>query len=1140
MRFHDNSKYHLASSKRLLGLAKASEVLDSSSTPKSRSEITYDYTDYSSSNTVAGNLTQSKVWDSFKGGSVQSYSDPLTGTNSITSSATYDSYGNVLTTTDANSTETQVTYGSIGGYSGLYPTQTVVAHGTSLARTSTATYDFYSGAVLSTTDEDNDITNSMEYDDLGRPINEISADGTALESWTQTVYDDVNRRIVVRADLEAVGDAKKVATQFFDQLGRVRLAKTLEDASTQSATNETDGIKVQTRYKTASGYSYQLSSNPYRADYSYNETDETMGWTLSTSWSSGIRAETQSFSGAGLPTALGGSNTNSTGIVRTDIDANRTLVTDQASKQRISKTNALGQLTDVYEIMAASDASTTSVAFPNTSIAYGYETNYVYDTLNNLTTVNQGSQTRTFAYNSLSRLTSATNPESGTISYVYDNNGNLTSKTDARSIVTSYTYDVLNHPTDRNYTIEPSGSETPDVDYFYGTTAPKVGKLTKVTSSVSTTEYTSFDILGRVTGHKQTTDGVDYTTGYTYKLSGALNEQTYPSGRVVKNELDVSGDLSSVTSKENSSAIFKTYVNDFNYNAAGAVTSLRLGNGRFESTTFNSRLQPTQIGLGTSETTQNILKLEYGYGTNSNNGNVQSQTITVPGMSHSLVQNYTYDSLNRLESATETSNSMQTWKQEFSYDRYGNRNFVSGTGHTTTLGSCTAMCNPTFDTSNNRITSTGFSYDLSGNTTRDAEDRKFTYDAENKQTKAETLSAGTNTVTGTIGEYSYDGDGKRVKKYVPATGETTIFVYDAAAKLIGEYSTIVVNPTDAKVAYLTADHLGSPRANTDVTGAVIARHDYHPFGEEIVATGSRATTGYGSDNVRNQFTGYERDHENDLDFAEARMYSNRVGRFTTPDPVYLTDGRLVDPQQVNLFAYGRNNPVRFTDPDGLDVRVDGDEWEWALGQLGNGLSFKVTQLKKGGLVQIVDSNGKVLDNKKDAAALAKIKEGLNDEESALFEAITDTKNHATLNAVKNDDNVDIGSIIKPGQNGVDRPEAEMLAKSDGQGGFTTQSIVRHELLEAYGIASGLSPSVAHDNNPVGGLINDRLFRTPDANGMVNRLTTVAGSLDDLINESKRRYYVEKSLKVPIRNSTLESDLKKNKVPKGSIVSVTYR
>ncbi|MBK7804189.1 MAG: hypothetical protein IPJ55_16325 [Chloracidobacterium sp.] len=121
---------------------------------------------------------------------------------------------------------------------------------------------------------------------------------------------------------------------------------------------------------------------------------------------------------------------------------------------------------------------------------------------------------------------------------------------------------------------------------------------------VSTTEYTGFDILGRVTASKQTTDGVTYGNGstdsamtYTYNLGGAMVEQQYPSGRVVKNTLDATGDLSMVTSKENSSAIYKTYVNDFTYNAAGAVTSMKLGNGKFESTQFNSRLQPTRIAL---------------------------------------------------------------------------------------------------------------------------------------------------------------------------------------------------------------------------------------------------------------------------------------------------------------------------------------------------------------------------------------------------------------------------------------------------------------------------------------------------------------------------------------------------------------
>jgi YD repeat-containing protein len=137
------------------------------------------------------------------------------------------------------------------------------------------------------------------------------------------------------------------------------------------------------------------------------------------------------------------------------------------------------------------------------------------------------------------------------------------------------------------------------VSYFYDNLTNAKGKLIKVSSAVSTTEYTSFDILGRVLAHKQTTDGQNYTTGYSYNLSGALMEETYPSGRVVKNVLDNDGDLSIVQSKKNQAAGYWNYAKNFTYTSAGAVSSMQLGNGKWESTQFNSRLQPTQIALGT-------------------------------------------------------------------------------------------------------------------------------------------------------------------------------------------------------------------------------------------------------------------------------------------------------------------------------------------------------------------------------------------------------------------------------------------------------------------------------------------------------------------------------------------------------------
>ncbi|HMM79030.1 MAG TPA: RHS repeat-associated core domain-containing protein [Pyrinomonadaceae bacterium] len=588
-------------------------------------------------------------------------------------------------------------------------------------------------------------------------------------------------------------------------------------------------------------------------------------------------------------------------------------------------TNALGQLIRVDEPDAGGqlgDASSPTQA-----------TFYTYDTLNNLTTVDQGVQTRNFAYNSLSRLVSAQNPESGTIQYSYDASGNLTRKADARGVVTAYTYDALNRVLTRAYTGE-TGYTTPNVSYFYDNLPNAKGRLTKVSSSVSTTEYTSFDILGRVLAAKQTTDGGDaagYSTGYTYNLSGALIEETYPSGRKVKNVLDNDGELAlvqsarcgvvnGVTATCSDPQGYFSYAKSFTYNASGAITSMQLGNGRWESTQFNSRLQPTQIGLGTVQNATDKLKLDYSYGTTANNGNVLSQTITVPTVGSNngftAVQTYNYDELNRLKDATENvtpvgGSASQSWKQTFVYDRYGNRRFDEAN---TTMPSSfvnPAITNPTISTSNNRLTSPGYSYDASGNTTADAGGQTYVYDAENKMISASNSNS-------TIGQYSYDGDGKRIKKIVPDAGEVTIFVYDAAGKLIGEYSTVLASTNDAKVNYLTSDHLGSPRINTDATGAVIARHDYHPFGEEIFTAQRTTGLNYSADSVRKQFTGYQRDEETDLDFAQARMYANHLGRFNSVDPL-LSSGTLVDPISWNRYLYACDNPFLFVDPTGMYV-----------------------------------------------------------------------------------------------------------------------------------------------------------------------------------------------------------------------------
>jgi hypothetical protein len=141
--------------------------LSNGSTTLSRTELTYDNAG------TTGNLMQQKSWDSAKG----AYSNPLTGSNSISVSNQYDSYGNTILSTDARGYQTQSVYGSVGGFTDLYPTQVKTGYQTSVQRTETLEYDFYTGAVTRTTDVDNNVSNATTYDVFGRPTLVKAAEG---------------------------------------------------------------------------------------------------------------------------------------------------------------------------------------------------------------------------------------------------------------------------------------------------------------------------------------------------------------------------------------------------------------------------------------------------------------------------------------------------------------------------------------------------------------------------------------------------------------------------------------------------------------------------------------------------------------------------------------------------------------------------------------------------------------------------------------------------------------------------------------------------------------------------------------------------------------------------------------------------
>ncbi len=105
------------------------------------------------------------------------------------------------------------------------------------------------------------------------------------------------------------------------------------------------------------------------------------------------------------------------------------------------------------------------------------------------------------------------------------------------------------------------------------------------------------------------------------------------------------------------------------------------------------------------------------------------------------------------------------------------------------------------------------------------------------------------------------------------------------------------------VSWLHADHLGSLSEVTSATGGRIAQERYYPYGR--VRWGS-APTSY-------NFTGQRLDSYINLLEMGARWYDPALGRFVSPDPIVPQPG---NPQSLNRYSYGLNNPLRYIDPTG--------------------------------------------------------------------------------------------------------------------------------------------------------------------------------------------------------------------------------
>ena len=170
-------------------------------------------------------------------------------------------------------------------------------------------------------------------------------------------------------------------------------------------------------------------------------------------------------------------------------------------------------------------------------------------------------------------------------------------------------------------------------------------------------------------------------------------------------------------------------------------------------------------------------------------------------------------------------------------------------------------------------------------------------------------------------------------------------------------------PVGSTLYWLLTDHpsavlrtgLGSTAITTNGSGSRTAELRYKAWGE------TRYT--YGTTPTAYKFTGQRLDDSTGLYYYGARYYDPVLGRFISADTLVPEPG---NPQALNRYAYGLNNPLKYTDPTGhwfesaldiisigidiYDIRQNGLNWENGLSLVADVASLALPVVTGGGLI----------------------------------------------------------------------------------------------------------------------------------------------------------------------------------------------
>lgn len=277
---------------------------------------------------------------------------------------------------------------------------------------------------------------------------------------------------------------------------------------------------------------------------------------------------------------------------------------------RISQSDALDYLVSVCEITAAKQINQATPSACGQDIAgTGFLTSYQYDLLGNMTGVQQGGITRSFAYDSASRLLKATNPESGTTCYHYDAKGNLLSRVRPApnqsdpnvTVTTTYGYDSLNRQISTSY----SDSTTASISKHYDTASElgvplnnTIGRLSAVyvtspSGQLLSGEVYSYDPQGRIVDNSQCTPqncsrNTAFPLQYSYDLMGHALSATNGEGVTFSYSYDSGNHLVAMTSSLSDASHPGSLMQGITYTPFRDFSSLTLGEAITENIGYDA------------------------------------------------------------------------------------------------------------------------------------------------------------------------------------------------------------------------------------------------------------------------------------------------------------------------------------------------------------------------------------------------------------------------------------------------------------------------------------------------------------------------------------------------------------------------